>query len=182
MKKNKEVSKFDKIAYKQIRDNVSSFIKTSALKYDKKNKIILDIAPQIYNDAEKYFQKSRMEILDIEKGDNINYQADITNNNKDTIRGGRFDLIICTEVLEHVANPFLAINEIFRLLKKGGILLLSTPFNFRIHGPLPDCWRFTEHGLKILLTDFKIIKLNAMETKDRFLMPVHYTIIAKKIK
>ena len=58
-------------------------------------------------------------------------------------------------MLEHVINPFDAIDEIHRILKPGGILLLSSPLNFRIHGPLPDCWRFTEHGWKQLVKKFE---------------------------
>ncbi|MCK5818286.1 MAG: methyltransferase domain-containing protein [Psychromonas sp.] len=50
-----------------------------------------------------------------------------------------------TEVLEHTLNPFRAINEIYRILKPNGILIMTTPFNFRIHNPLPDCWRISEH-------------------------------------
>lgn len=77
-------------------------------------------------------------------------------------------------------RPFDAANEIWRLLKPGGFLFLSVPFNFRIHGPLPDCWRFTEHGLRTLLKKFTILELNAIETPDRPLMPIHYTVVAQK--
>ena len=58
--------------------------------------------------------------------------------------------------------------------------MLTTPFNFRIHGPLPDCWRFTEHGLRALLTDFEIVTLDAVETPGRPLMPVHYRTVARR--
>lgn len=38
-----------------------------------------------------------------------------------------FDLILCTEVIEHIADSVSAIKEMYRLLKPGGILILSTP-------------------------------------------------------
>lgn len=38
-----------------------------------------------------------------------------------------FDLILCTEVIEHVNNQNKALSEIFRVLKKGGYLVLTTP-------------------------------------------------------
>ncbi len=38
------------------------------------------------------------------------------------------DIILCSEVFEHLKNPILAIKESSRLLKKGGRLLLTTPF------------------------------------------------------
>lgn len=39
-----------------------------------------------------------------------------------------FDVILCTEVLEHLPNPVLALQEFSRLLKTGGILILTAPF------------------------------------------------------
>jgi hypothetical protein len=64
----------------------------------------------------------------------------------------------------------------------GGLAFISTPSNFRIHGPLPDCWRFTEHGLRALfLNNFEILELNILETPDRPLTPLQYTLVVKKI-
>lgn len=91
-----------------------------------------------------------------------------------------YDYVVCTEVLEHTLRLFDAMDEIYRILKPGGLLFLSVPFNFRIHGPLPDCWRFAEHGLRVLADKFIILELNAMETPDRPLMPIHYTMVAQK--
>lgn len=41
---------------------------------------------------------------------------------------GYFDVILCTEVLEHVPNPLAGFSEFHRLLKKGGKLILTAPF------------------------------------------------------
>src|SRR6267143_1760416 len=38
-----------------------------------------------------------------------------------------FDLVWCTEVIEHVVDPAFTLGEINRVLKPGGRLLLSTP-------------------------------------------------------
>jgi 2-polyprenyl-3-methyl-5-hydroxy-6-metoxy-1,4-benzoquinol methylase len=83
-------------------------------------------------------------------------------------------------VLEHTLQPFDAVREMRRMLKAGGILALTTPFNFRIHGPLPDCWRFTVHGLKALLRDFDEVEVRELATPGRDLMPIHYTATARK--
>lgn len=40
---------------------------------------------------------------------------------------GHFDLILCTEVIEHIADSCAALREMRRLLKPGGVLILSTP-------------------------------------------------------
>lgn len=44
-----------------------------------------------------------------------------------------FDAIMCIEVFEHIPNPILAIKEFSRLLKKGGYLIISAPFNSLTH-------------------------------------------------
>jgi SAM-dependent methyltransferase len=176
----KVISKTDETYFRLIRKNVSAFIKECAKKYDKKG-LLLDIAPQIHEGAKPYFKKAQILTLDINPSNSLTYVADICNNNASIISNDYFDFVVCTEVLEHVLNPFSAVAEIYRILKPGGLCFISTPFNFRIHGPLPDCWRFTEHGLRELLKKYKILKLNFIESPGRWLMPVHYTVVAKKI-
>ena len=45
------------------------------------------------------------------------------------LRDGSFDLIVAAEVIEHLENPRAMCREIFRLLRPGGRLVLSTPNN-----------------------------------------------------
>ena len=175
-----KVSEYDKEVYKKIRNNVSAFIEQQAAKYDSEKVKLLDIAPQVHAGARQFFVKAHIFTADIDEKSGADYIIDIRKNNEKVIPESTFDIIVCTEVLEHTLNPFLAIQEIHRLLKLGGLLFMSTPFDFRIHGPLPDCWRFTEHGIRLLLSDFKTIEIKALENENRFLMPYHYTTVAKK--
>jgi SAM-dependent methyltransferase len=46
---------------------------------------------------------------------------------------GVFDVILCTEVFEHIAYPIETIKEFSRLLKKGGKLILTAPSNCLRH-------------------------------------------------
>lgn len=43
------------------------------------------------------------------------------------------DAIMCIEVIEHVEDPLLVFKEFSRLLKKGGVLILTAPFNSLTH-------------------------------------------------
>lgn len=61
------------------------------------------------------------------------------------------DSILMTEVLEHVSDPFLAMSEAFRILRKDGKLLLTTPQTWGLHGEPHDYYRFTQHGLRHVL-------------------------------
>lgn len=44
-----------------------------------------------------------------------------------------FDAVLCSEVLEHLVNPDLALKELGRVTKKDGVLLLTAPFNSLTH-------------------------------------------------
>jgi SAM-dependent methyltransferase len=59
-----------------------------------------------------------------------------------------YDTVLCSEVLEHVPDPFAGLREIRRVLKPGGVLLLSVPFLARLHEEPHDYFRYTEHGLR----------------------------------
>lgn len=170
----------DEAHLRTIRENVSNFITDCGKKYDRVETRVLDVAPQDHEGAKPYFKKANVETLDIDKNSGATYIADLCENNEGIIPKNHFDYVVCTEVLEHTLQPFDAVKEIERILKPGGLVFISAPFNFRIHGPLPDCWRFTEHGLRALFKNFEILELNVLETKDRFLMPIHYTLVARK--
>jgi SAM-dependent methyltransferase len=163
-----------------LRENVRRFMARIGKGYGHGGARLLDIAPQVHEGARPYFPSSvAVETLDIDPAAGATHVGDICRRNV-SLADGSYDLIVCTEVLEHTLQPFDAVAELQRLLKAGGYLFVSVPFNFRIHGPLPDCWRFTEHGLRALFQEWDIIELEALETKDRFLMPVHYTLIVRK--
>lgn len=75
---------------------------------------------------------------------------------------GSWSAIICTEVLEHVENPFQAVHEIHRVLKPGGLLLITSPFFWSWHGKegyYRDFWRFTHEGWAQLLKDFSSVRI-----------------------
>lgn len=175
-----EVAAQDIENIKKIRENVSKFIANCGEVYDGDGMVVLDIAPQDHEGANPYFKKATIETLDIDEKAGATYTADLCKNNQDIIVSDKFDLVVCTEVLEHTLQPFDAVKEIKRILKPGGVVFVSCPFNFRIHGPLPDCWRFTEHGLRSLFSEFEILELNSLDSPDRFLMPTHYTLVARK--
>ena len=117
--------------------------------------------------------------VDINPESGCTHIGDITKTNE-TIADSSYDIVVCTEVLEHTLQPFDAAKEIYRILKPGGVAVITTPFNFRIHGPLPDCWRFSEYGLQALLKDFRAVEISETATPDRDLMPIHYQCLAKK--
>lgn len=79
-----------------------------------------------------------------------------------------FDVVLCTEVLEHLHSPHLAIAEFARVLRPGGLLLLTTRFVFPLHEAPVDYFRYTKYGLRHLLRSFELLELreeaSSMET------------------
>lgn len=73
------------------------------------------------------------------------------------------DLVLCTEVLEHVRKPGDVVNELFRILKKDGILILTTPMVWPVHEAPNDFYRFTNFGLEYLMREagFRDVKVEA---------------------
>lgn len=61
---------------------------------------------------------------------------------------GTFDVVLLLEVLEHLAQPQVALREIARVLKPDGTLLLTMPFLYPVHDAPHDDQRYTPHGLE----------------------------------
>jgi len=65
----------------------------------------------------------------------------------------RFESILCTQVLEHVEDPYLLITESYRVLKPRGRLILTCPFIWELHERPHDYLRFTEYWLRKTLAE-----------------------------
>jgi SAM-dependent methyltransferase len=68
---------------------------------------------------------------------------------------GRFDVVVCEQVLEHVVDPCAAVRNLRGLTAPRGKVVVSTPFLIKVHElpmfGLNDYWRFTPRGLQTLL-------------------------------
>jgi len=73
---------------------------------------------------------------------------------------GSFDAVLCNQVLEHVFEPDAFVQEIARVLKSGGRLLLTVPFVWDEHEQPRDYGRYSSFGLAALLDKhgFRILR------------------------
>jgi len=113
---------------------------------------ILEIGRKVYSNIVQPENIRSYSCLDIAEFPDVDLIADIQN--MPQIESYRFDTIICTQVLEHVPNPFDAMNELYRILRPKGRLLITVPFLNNYHMEPNDYWRFTEYGLAALLRNF----------------------------
>jgi SAM-dependent methyltransferase len=69
------------------------------------------------------------------------------------LASGRADLVLCTQVLEHVTDPARAVAEMARVLRPGGVCLLTTHGTWFYHPDPEDYWRWTPAGLARLFRE-----------------------------
>ena len=63
-------------------------------------------------------------------------------------RPAGFDVVTCMELLEHVPDPVAVLDEIQRVLERGGRLFLAVPFLQPFHAAPHDYRRWTVPGLR----------------------------------
>lgn len=171
-------SQFDNDTFLSGRDHLAAFVKKTARLLSVQSGRLLEIGPQDRSLVRESFSTFSVDTFDIVDTHQPTLVGDITKHNA-AIADSSYDCVVCMEVIEHTLQPFDAVKEIRRILKDGGYLLISAPLNWRIHGPLPDCWRITEHGWKVLLRDFDIETIDILESPGRELFPVRYNVLAR---
>ncbi len=137
---------------------IDTFVMDMADKVDEKGKKLIDVGGGEGKDANN-FVKLTYKAQDIKQNSakTIDYVGDISKVK------GKFDYILCTQVLEHVKEPGEFMRKMNKLLKPGGQVWLTTNFCYQLHMEPDDYYRFTKHGLRYLgeSNGFKVKHLRA---------------------
>lgn len=79
---------------------------------------------------------------------------------------GSFDLIFCTEVMEHVANWDIAFLNLSKLLNSRGKLLITCPYFYQLHEEPYDFWRPTPYALQYFANKNDLVVLSQKNAGD----------------
>jgi len=92
--------------------------------------------------------------IDVEAGSEVDMI--LSPGNSWPLDTNHFDVVLCTQVLEHVGDVHQVCKEINRVLKPGGLAVMSFPFLYNEHGAPEDYRRFTVYGASTIFPEMKI--------------------------
>ena len=126
-----------------------------------RNDRILDIGMAM-RDKHKKIQSQILETLDVNDfGEYPDIICDICSD----ISGleNKYNKIICIAILEHVYDPFSAVNNLKKMLKDNGIIYGYVPYLYNYHAPnnleYQDYFRFSKDALAYLFKGFSDVEL-----------------------
>jgi SAM-dependent methyltransferase len=92
----------------------------------------------------------------------IDYRCDLT---AIPVPDSTYDLVLCTQVMEHVPDPLAVLREFHRVLKPGGQAWLTAPLFFAEHEKPFDFHRFTQFAWRRMAreTGFTIKEITWLE-------------------
>lgn len=120
-------------------------------RYFPKGKDVLDLGAGDSHFYELFSQSKTYTGVDWKPYPRVNVIADLSK--PISLQDASYDVVILSNTLEHLFNPQLVINESFRVLRKGGIILGTVPFIRNVHQAPADFYRYTFYCLEKLLKE-----------------------------
>ena len=108
---------------------------------------------------EYLFENNTEKYIGVDVGSNPKADFNIEPGEKLKFDNDEFDIVLSSQVLEHVEDVDSYINECNRVLRPGGLLFLSTHGTWQYHASPYDYYRWTALGLKTVITkhSFEVI-------------------------
>ena len=170
------------LSKKISRKNLISFLEKdlSNIKNSGKKISLLNVGSggEIEKSIKKYnfFNVKSIDIDHLRKPDQ---ELDVCDYDFEKKLGHTVNCIVISEVIEHLKDPFLAIHNLKKVLEKDGFMIVTSPFILGIHDEPNDYFRYTKHGLKLLLKDFKIINL---KQRNNGLMDIIFILLIRSFQ
>ena len=136
--------------------------------------------PEFYVDTRKLLAGKELIQLDIDAATQPDICDDVINIDKH-FAPGSVGTVLLLHVLEHVTQFWALPAKLKTILKPGGRVFIQTPWNFRFHGPRPDCWRISDDGYEALFKNcLRIRELEKVNPFDDYLHPLVINVILEK--
>jgi hypothetical protein len=160
--------------------NSELLFKAYAKKYFSEGQVVLEVGPNGYP---SYYSKIlnlpgiQWHTLDIGsdhiEGGERNPQHIISSSEYNyPIESSTYDVVISGQVMEHVKKIWLWIDELKRITKKDGLIIIIIPVSWTYHAVPVDCWRIYPEGMRALMEDkgLRIVECK-FESLEKTLIP-----------
>lgn len=139
-----------------MRDHNKAFVRIAAEVFDCPGPVYEFGSYQVegqeeYADLRGLFRGKTYVGCDMRPGPGVDRVEDVT---RLTLSDACAGTVLCIETFEHVFEVRRAFDEVFRILRPGGLFLITSPLNFRIHGYPDDYWRMTPSCLRRMLAGY----------------------------
>jgi len=123
----------------------------------------LDVAgnPRAVFPPEKYVYRG----IDQQAGKNVDQ---VVNPNSWPFDDCLFDIVVSSSALEHCYEPWLVIEEMARVLRQDGLLMIVVPWREEIHSHPIDAWRILPDAMKYLLARSGRLKVLSVTKRGDF--------------
>ncbi len=152
-----------------MRDNTKAFCRLVAQSFDCPGPIYEFGAYQTreqadYADLRGLFPGRTFVGCDLRPGPGVDRVADVSDIDLDDESAGT---VVAIETFEHVFEVRRAFDEVLRVLRPGGLFVVTLPLNFRLHGFPEDYWRMTPTCLRRLMAPYEA-RLTGSQGYHRF--------------
>ncbi|MGQ4876412.1 MAG: class I SAM-dependent methyltransferase [Promethearchaeia archaeon] len=119
------------------------------------------LSRKINSNVQLFGIDSSEEAINIAKTKNPNVTFYISNVYSLPFENDYFDMVISSDLIEHLAKPIIMLKEIKRVAKKDGVYIISTPIRFteNLLDPLHSHEFFQKEFLHLLKKEFKSVKI-----------------------
>jgi SAM-dependent methyltransferase len=150
---------YDHLVLHSLAADVETLLAEPCSRPDVKARTALDVGSDRSPYREALAQRAwTVQTLDIEAGPGVDY---VGTAERTGLADNSFDLVLCTQVIEHCLDPWSAMRELYRVVRPGGYLLWTVPHIWFYHPHPMDNWRFTPEGVARLseAARFEVVQL-----------------------
>ena len=130
------------------------------------------LQPHIDKYIFKNLREKKIEVLhlDYKKDDGVDIQCDILNSEEvSNVSNKNFDTVICSNLLEHVEDIKLTCDNLSKILKSDGIMILTVPYVYPKHNdPIDNLFRPSPDKLSSFFPNFKKIDEKILDINPIF--------------